>query len=75
MPDAELVEAATTAALRLIAASPSGEVSGEDLAREVGRPSDDVDLYYALREAERSGVIQCQAWGGGMGLPAMIRRA
>ena len=73
MPDAELTKEVTDAALRLISASRSGDVDGEQVAREIGRDPDDTDVYYALREADRRGDIQCEAWRGGMGLPAFVR--
>lgn len=73
MPDDELVRAVTDATLRLISASRSGDVEGEEVAREMGRDPDDVDLYYAFQEAERRGSFEVVSWPGGMGLPAMIR--
>jgi hypothetical protein len=73
MPDDELVREITDATLRLISASRSGDVQGEEVARDIGRDPDDVDLYYAFREAERRGSFEVVGWAGGMGLPLMIR--
>lgn len=73
MPDDELVREITDVTLRLISASRSGEVDGEEVAREIGRDPEDVDLYDAFREAERRGSFEVASWAGGMGLPEMIR--
>lgn len=73
MPDAELAEALTNAALRLISASQSGDVEGNDVAQEIGRDPDDIAIYNAFREVERRGDLECLAWEGGMGLPTMVR--
>jgi len=50
--------------------SSTGYVSGEDVARAAEIPTDDAIAYHALREAERRGLLECEAWQGGMGLPA-----
>jgi hypothetical protein len=73
MPDDALVLRVTEATLRLISSSRSGDVDGETVAREINHDPDDVDLYYAFREAERRGSFEVVSWAGGMGLPAMIR--
>jgi hypothetical protein len=53
--------------------SQSPIVDGETIAAEL-RPDvdDDMDVYYALRDAERLGGLRCDAWRGGMG-PPMVR--
>lgn len=73
MPDADLTRQVTDTALRLISASRSGEVDGEDVARELGRGVDDIDVYYSFREAVRRGDLEVPSWRGGMGLPYMVR--
>jgi hypothetical protein len=73
MPDANFTQEVTDAAFRLISASRTGDVEGNDIALEVGRERGDVDVYYALREAARRGELECQAWEGGMGLPGIVR--
>jgi hypothetical protein len=71
------LETVLTAANRLLDESRENMIEGEDLARELGIPADDPDarLYYALRELERRGDIDCMGWHGGMGLPYGVRRA
>ncbi len=71
MPDADLVAAVTAAAFRLISASRSGDVEGDDIAAEVDAES--IDVYDALREAVRRGDLECLGWAGGMGLPSIVR--
>jgi hypothetical protein len=74
VPDADLAERVTDVAFRLISAERTGIVDGETIAAEL-RPDVDnqMDVYYALREADRLGDLRCEAWCGGMGLPAMVR--
>jgi hypothetical protein len=71
--DADLTQEVIQASLRLINASRTSEVDGEDVAREIGREADDIDVYYAFREADRVGELEIQAWRGGMGLPHCVR--
>lgn len=66
MPDADFTQEVTDAALHLISASRSGDVEGEHITREVGRGPDDIDVYYALREAARRADLECQGWQGGV---------
>jgi hypothetical protein len=73
MPDADFAREVMEAACRLISASRTGDVEEVEIAREVGREADDMDVYYALREADRRGDLDCTAWQGGLGLPAMVR--
>ncbi len=73
MPDESLIEAVIDAARRMCPASLSGDVEGAEIAHEVGRDPDDVDLYYAFQTAERRGDLECLAWIGGMGLPGIVR--
>jgi hypothetical protein len=73
VPDADFTKEVTDAALKLISASRTGEVEGDEIAREAGRESGDIDVYYALREADRRGDLECRGWEGGMGLPGIVR--
>jgi hypothetical protein len=73
MPDADFTDEVTQTALRMISAGRDGDVDGEDVARELGRDPDDLDVYYALREAQRRGDLECDAWRGGMGNPGFVR--
>jgi hypothetical protein len=72
VPDADLTEAVTEAALRLISASRTGTIEGVDVARELGRDPDDVDLYSAFKEAVRRGDLEAY-FPGGMGMPHLVR--
>jgi len=75
MPDADLADALTEAAQRLISASPNGDVEGRDVALEIGRdPADpDASLHHAFNEIKRRGTLECFAFEGGMGLPGIVR--
>lgn len=73
MPDEQLQEQLLDTARRLAADSRTGDVDGEDVARELGCDPNDAALYDAFRVAEHRGELECQAWRGGMGLPAMVR--
>jgi hypothetical protein len=73
MPDEELIQRVVNAARRLAQGSPSGEISGEEVAQALRIDPGDSALYDALRVAERRGRLDCEAWEGGMGLPATIR--
>lgn len=70
MPDADLVEQVVDVSLRLISASRSGEIDGEDVRKEIDRS--EVDLYWAFQEAKRRGTLEMY-FPGGMGLPSSIR--
>lgn len=70
MPDADLVEQVAEVSLRLISASKTGEISGEEVTGEIARSEN--DLYWAFQELKRRGVLEMY-FPGGMGLPSMIR--
>lgn len=70
MPDSDLVEQVIDVSLRLISASRTGEIEGDDVAREIDRPEN--DLYWAFQEAKRRGTLDLY-FPGGMGLPSLIR--
>ncbi len=73
MPDDALVQQVTETTLRLISASRSGEVDGDEVVRAIGRDDlEDIDFYYAFREAVRRGSFAARGWHGGMGLPYML---
>jgi hypothetical protein len=76
MPDIQLVDELIAAAERLIDESVSGIVDGDDVARAIGRDPGDPRalMHHAFREIERLGVLQLDAWGGGMGLPHGVQR-
>jgi hypothetical protein len=69
----DFVEVVVDTALKLISGSQTGDVDGDQVAHAVGRDPHDIDVYYALRTADRRGDIECVAWRGGMGLPAFVR--
>ena len=54
-------------------AETTGTVDGEAVAAEVGRSPDDAEVYWAFQEIRRRGVLELDAWRGGMGLPAFVR--
>lgn len=70
MPDADLTEQVIEVSLRLINESRSGDIEGQDVAREIDRPS--IDLYWAFQEAKRRGVLEMY-FPGGMELPYLVR--
>jgi hypothetical protein len=62
------------AALKLCNASMSGFVDGVEIVREADEDPNDAAVYYAMRELERRGRLDChKSWRGGMGLPGMVR--
>ena len=65
----EIIETAR----RMSADSPSGDVAGEDIARECGRDPTDAAVYDALRAASERGELACQGWHGEGGLPTRVR--
>ncbi|MDQ4048613.1 MAG: hypothetical protein M3131_04410 [Actinomycetota bacterium] len=60
-------------ARRMASESPSGDVDGEDIARECGREPDDALVYDALKAAADRGELACQGWRGEDGLPSRVR--
>jgi hypothetical protein len=70
MPDSDLVEQVIDVSFQLISASRTGEIGGDDVAREIGRSEN--DLYWAFQEARRRGALEMY-FPGGMGLPSLIR--
>ncbi len=72
MPDADLVSEVIEVATRLINSSRTGEVCGEDVAREIERA--DIDLYWAFQEVKRQGALDLY-FPGGMALPSVVRQS
>lgn len=72
VPDADLVRQVIETSQRLISGSPSGDVEGEDVARELGRDTGDMNVYWAFQEARRQGTLEMY-FPGGMALPTLIR--
>lgn len=71
MPDVELTREVIEVATRLIEDDRMGEIGGADVASQIDRP--EIDLYYAFKEAQRQGALDCY-FPGGMGLPSIVRR-
>jgi hypothetical protein len=70
MPDADLANEVAEVSLRLISASKTGEIEGEDVAREIGRPEN--EIYWAFQELRRRETLDLY-FPGGMGLPSVVR--
>ncbi len=73
MTDEQLYEQIVETATKMSEDSPSGDVDGEDVAREVGREPDDPAVYDALQAADERAVLACQGWRGENGLPTRVR--
>jgi hypothetical protein len=73
MPNADLVDVLTRAAIGLINADMTGTVDGESVAAAVGRSPHDAEVYWAFQEIRRRGDLSLDAWRGGMGLPGFVR--
>lgn len=73
MPDEDLIADVVDAAHGLISESRSGDVEGTEIAAALGRDSDDVEMFWAFKEADRRGLLDCLAFEGGMGLPGIVR--
>jgi hypothetical protein len=73
VPNADLTQQVIETSLRLINASRSGDIDGQDVASELGHDGSDVELYYCFREAVRRGELTVAHWRGGMGLPSIVR--
>lgn len=58
MHGADLTEAVFETSQRLISASRTGDVDGEDRSACAWRTPDDTDVYYALQEAKRRGALK-----------------
>jgi hypothetical protein len=72
MPNADMVQALTSTAYRLISASMTGEIEGADIVREAGYDSSDPAIYWAFQDIRRRGDLDMY-FPGGMGLPNMVR--
>ena len=74
MPDADLTREVIEISLRLIDEDRAGQTDGGEVASLVRRADiEDIDLYYAFKEAQRQGVLSMY-FPGGMGLPSIVRR-
>jgi hypothetical protein len=69
---ADLVRQVIETSQRLISASRSGDIEGADVAHELGRDANDIDVYYAFQEAKRQGALD-MTFPGGMTLPVLVR--
>lgn len=72
MSPEEILEEAVQIAARLCSESRLFETDGESVSAEFAQPVDESDLYHALKEADRRGLISAY-WPGGMALPEQIR--
>jgi hypothetical protein len=73
MNHGELTQAVVTTSLRLIDQGHDGETTGEAVARELGYDPDSTEIYNAFRAGQDQGLLRCY-FGGGMALPASVRR-
>ena len=73
MPDEDLVRRVVRATQELAAESPDGDVDGNDVARVLGEDADSAGMHHAFKVAADRGLLHCQAWEGGMGLPSIVR--
>ena len=73
MPDEDLVKRVVDASRELIAESMSGDIEGKDVAEKIGMDPDGAEMHHAFKVAADRGLLRCQAWEGGMGLPAIVR--
>ena len=69
--DTELQEKIIETAIRMTEKSPTDQVSGEDIAREVGLGPDDPTMHQALKLGSERGDLACQGWHGD-GLPTRV---
>ncbi len=73
MTDEQLQEQIIETAIRMSGDSPSGDVDGEDIARECGLEPSDPAVYEALQAASERAELACQGWRGENGLPTRVR--
>ncbi len=62
--DTQLQEKIIETACRMAEKSDTDQVSGEDIAREVGLAPDDRAMHQALKVGSERGVLACQGWHG-----------
>jgi hypothetical protein len=72
MTEADLSQRLIEASSELIAASQSGSVDGDDVARHIGLDVHNPEVFRAFAEIDRRGELTLDAWGGGMGLPHLV---
>ena len=72
MPNADMVEALTNAAQRLLSQTIHCDVEGADVVREAGYDLDTPGLYDAFWEIKRRGDLDMY-FPGGLAIPNMIR--
>jgi hypothetical protein len=72
MTNADMVEALTRAAQRLISASIQADVEGIDVVKEAGYDPNEPGLYDAFWEIKRRGDLDMH-FPGGTELPYMVR--
>lgn len=65
MPDAQLVAAVVESSKRLIDLSADGQISGAEVAADLGRSVEDSALKHAFDEAKRRGDLKVFYAGGG----------
>ncbi len=73
MADEQLQEKIIETAVRMAEESPTDDVAGEEIARELGREPDDPAVHEALRVGSERGDLACQGWHGDSGLPTRVR--
>ncbi len=73
MPDEVLIDELVAAAYDLIQKSDSGIVTGDEVARSIGRDPADGGLYDAFQAIEQRGVLAIRSWRDGVGLPGSVQ--
>jgi hypothetical protein len=72
MPDNALANQLAVEAERMLNATSETYISGDDVARAIGRDPEEAAVHDAFREIERRGTLKLDGWRGGMGLPAFV---
>ena len=68
----QLQEQIIETARRMAEESPTDQVSGEDIAREVGVEPNNPAVHEALKVGSERGELACQGWHGDSGLPTRV---
>ncbi len=71
--DSSVGERLLSVARELIAVSDDGYVDGDEVARHAGYDINDPSVYRAFRDIDDRGELRLEGWGGGMGLPHLVR--
>lgn len=59
-------------AVRMVEKNPNDQLSGEEIAREIGLEPDNPAVHEALKAGSERGVLACQGWHGAGGLPTRV---